>query len=168
MENILSLRILIFAVTLTLLLLSVKLTGAPFKILRISLSLSWIAGLLAALLDLIAVKLHFWHYLPGYLFFGLPPDLYISVSIIAAVLGIIYWYLRKSQSPLVNLFIIIVPGLGFFNDLLGNLLTGNKLPVWDSPYWFLADFTIWTICWGIMIVIYNYFLSDPYRDCMRA
>lgn len=149
-----SIRLAVPVLALLLLIVCIKLTRAPQTVIKKVVSVCWVAGVLAAVGDSLAVRLGFWHYVPQTFLFGLPLELYVAASLVAAGCGIIIWHLKKGSSPFFPIFLVSVPVLGFLNDLIGNAAIGNTLPVWDSPYWFVADITIWVIIWIVMAHIY--------------
>lgn len=133
-----------------------KFTEAPRRIIRKSLMICWVAGLLAAVSYVAGMKFGFWHYTLNYLVFGLPLDRFFSGSIAyGAGFGLIYWRLRKDQSKYLFLFIILVPVYGVLSDIIGTNLTGTTFWSVDKSGWIVADLIAWTISWLIMIFIYQ-------------
>ncbi len=155
MYSVIFARLLFITVSTLFFIFSAVLSKAPKKVVQKVLSVSWVTLSLVAFFDSLAVKLGFWHYRPDYLFFGLPVDVYIGASLIGVGFGIIYWSLKKKHHPFLTPFLVLVPILGFLNDWLGNMLFGNQLPIWDTPWWPVADLIIWSICWAVLLMVYK-------------
>jgi hypothetical protein len=134
--------------------LAAKLIKPPKKILLLTLKLCWITYALCFLFDVIGTHYGFWHYTMDHLIFGLPLDIYLTISLVyGGALLLLYWWLRSYHTKWVTLFIIILPFYGLLRDYLGQKATGSTFLVWDNPYWWIPDFFAYAIAlWSVIYV----------------
>jgi hypothetical protein len=134
--------------------LAIKLTSPPREVLRIAFRFCWTAGLLNWLVDIPEQHFGFWHYTPQYLIFGLPIDLYISVSLVVGIaLPLVYWWVKSFHEKMIIPFLMILPFYFLLQDYVMIKGTGYAVLVFDSPYWWLADFpSLCVILYGTLFV----------------
>lgn len=141
-------------VAIIIVFLVMKLTSPPREVLRVAFTFSWIAGFLNLLVDIVEQHYGFWHYTAEYLIFGFPIDLYISVSLVVGIaLPLVYWWLKSFHEKMVIPFLIILPFFFLLQDYVLIRATGYSIVVFDSPYWWLADFpSLCVILYGTLFV----------------
>jgi hypothetical protein len=140
-----------------------KLIRPPKSILFLTLKLCWVAGTLNLLWDIIGTHYRFWHFTISHLLFGLPLDLYVTVSLVyGGALLLLYWWLRTKHSGWVPIFVVILPFYGVLRDYLGQKATGATFLVWDNSYWWIPDFFGWaTGLWSLIFIFEK--LAKAYR-----
>jgi hypothetical protein len=146
------------------LLLLVRFLARPPRIIWTrSLQVGWIAGIINLLADAVANNLHLWHYVMPALLLGLPVDLYVSVALIyGSSISLIYWWIATKYPRYKWWFVIALPFYGLFRDYLGTALTGSTFLIWDSPLWWVADFTAWGAgLWCTLVVFQRVSLTRP-------
>ncbi len=159
-------RIILLLTAVIIYILIIKITGAKKLNIFKSLKICWVVGILAVIFYLIGKQLHLWHYTLYPMFFGLPLERFISASIAyGAGFGLIFWKLKETHSKLLLPFIIAVPFYGLISDYFGTKLTGTSFWSVDNPYWPIADFIAWTLCWVAMVILYRkvYYQADKYN-----
>lgn len=141
-------------VSILIVLLAIKLISPPREVLRIAFMYCWSAGLFNWLVDIPEQHYGFWHYTSEYLAFGIPIDLYFSVSlVVGAALPILYWWVKSFHRKMLMPFLMILPFYFLMQDYI--LITSTKyaIVIFDSPYWWLADFpSLCVIVYGPIIV----------------
>ncbi|MBN1363218.1 MAG: hypothetical protein JW976_00285 [Syntrophaceae bacterium] len=141
-------------VAIIIVFLVIKLTSPPREVFRVAFTFSWVAGFLNLLVDIVEQHYRFWHYTEKYLIFGFPIDLYISVSLVVGIaLPLVYWWLKSFHEKMVIPFLIILPFFFLLQDYVLIKATGYSIVVFDSPYWWLADFpSLCVILYGTLFV----------------
>ena len=134
--------------------LAAKLIRPPKRILFLTLKLCWVAGMLNLLWDIIGTHYRFWHFTMDHLLFGVPLDLYVTVSLVyGGALLLVYWWLRTEHSAWVPIFVAILPFNGVLRDYLGQKATGTTFLVWDNSRWWIPDFFAWaTGLWSLIFI----------------
>ena len=141
-------------VAIIIVFIAIKLTSPPREVARVAFTFCWSAGILNLLVDIVEQHYGFWHYTAGYLVFGFPIDLYISVSLVVGIaLPLVYWRLKSFHEKMVTPFMIILPFYFLLQDYVLIRATGYSIVVFDSPYWWLADFpSLCVILYGTLFV----------------
>jgi len=164
MDTITVFRFLLPLVAISIVFLAIKLTKPPREVLYLALSISWVAGVLNLLVDIVQQHYGFWHYTVDNLIFGFPIDLYISVSLVVGVaLPLVYWWLKSLHRKSVPLFVFALPFYFLLQDYVAISATGNAVITLDSPYWWIADFlSLSVILYGTLIA-FNFSLRSKNR-----
>jgi hypothetical protein len=141
-------------VAIIIVFIAIKLTSPPREVSRVAFAFCWVAGFLNLLVDIPEQQYGFWHYAAGYLIFGFPIDLYISVCLVVGIaLPLVYWRLKSFHKKMVTPFLIILPFYFLLQDYALIRATGYSIVVFDSPYWWLADFpSLCVILYGTLFV----------------
>ena len=125
-------------------------------IMLLALKLCWIPGALNLLWDIIGTRCRIWHFTLNHLVFGLPLDLYVTVSLVyGGALLLAFWWLRLKHPRWVLPFVAILPVYGVLRDYLGQKATGSSFLVWDNPYWWIVDFFAWATGLWTTIFAFN-------------
>jgi len=161
MDTITVFRFILPLVAISIIFFAIKLTKPPREFLYLALSISWVAGFLNLLVDIIQQYYGFWHYTVGSLIFGFPIDLYISVSLVVGVaFPLVYWWLKSLHKKFVTLFVFVLPFYFLLQDYVAISVTGNAVITLDSPYWWIADFfSLSVILYGTLIAFNLFFLA---------
>ncbi len=159
MDTVTIFRFILPFIALGIFTLAVKLIKPPKNIANLALKLCWITAVLNIFADIIGIRFGFWHYTMSHLLYGLPLDLYITISLVyGGALLILYWWIRKFHSKWVLPFVLILPFYGLFRDYFGQKLTSNSFLVWDYSYWWIPDFLSWAIGLWTLLLIFNILL----------
>lgn len=128
----------------------------PKPVLLRTLKFCWVIGFLNLVADVIGTRLSFWHYTVGHLLFGLPVDIYITVSLAyGGIFLFLYWWLRSYHPRWAMPFAIILPFYGLLRDYLGQHFTGDLFLVWDSPTWWIPDLLSWAIGMWLTLFLFD-------------
>jgi hypothetical protein len=161
MEFITILRFLLPLLGLGIFALTARLVKPTKNIVPLALRLCWITGVLNLLWDVIGTRCRVWHFTLNHLLFGLPLDLYVTVSLVyGGALLLVYWWLRTKHSTWVLTFVVILPIYGVLRDYFGQKVTGTAFLVWDNPYWWIVDFFAWASGLWIVIFAFNRLIAD--------
>ena len=155
MKFITVLRFLLPLLGIGIFVLAARLIKPTKYIVSLALRLCWITGALNLLWDIIGTRCRIWHFTLNQLLFGLPLDLYVTVSLVyGGALLLVFWWLRTKHSTWVRPFIVILPIYGVLRDYFGQKATGTAFLIWDNPYWWVVDFFAWAS--GLWIVLFAF------------
>jgi len=152
-------RILAPLLSLGLLLLAIVFTKPPSHILFGILSLSWVAGVLNILVDLLAHRLGWWHYPFRPLVWGVPLDIYATIvtPVFGFVVPLLFWKILEFSADLALIFFLFFPLFGLLRDYGWAKTTNNKLIVWDIPNWWVYDLLAWVVViWPVLLLNFIY------------
>lgn len=143
------------AIGIVIFVLVATLTRAPRYVAYSALEVCWVAGLIGVVADALANVFHIWHYTFSPLYYGLPIDFYVTVSLVyGGAVSLIYWRINHSKYKALALcFIIALPFYGLTRDFFAMRLSGTTFLVWDHPLWWIADFVAWAAgLWTTILV----------------
>jgi len=141
MEHIVIIRAFLIPGALVIFLLVAALVKPPKRILERALGWCWGVGLMNFIVDVVQEHFGFWHYTIGNLFFSYPIDLYIAASlVVGGAIPLIYWRLQFSHPKWIAPITVLLPFYFLLEDYLVQRSTGSMVVIWDSPYWWSADF----------------------------
>lgn len=129
-------------------------------IVPLALKLCWITGAFNLFWDIIGTRCRIWHFTLNHLVFGLPLDLYVTISLVyGGALLLVFWWLRTKHPTWVLPFVAILPVYGVLRDYFGQKATGSAFLIWDNPYWWIVDFFAWASGLWITIFAFNRFMQ---------
>lgn len=141
-------------VAIIILFIAVKLISPPRNVLRTAATFCISAGILNYLVDIFEQRYGFWHYTEKYLICGIPIDLYFSVCLVVGIaLPLFYWWIKTFHKKMLVPFLIILPFFFLLQDYILIRSTGYNIVVFDSPYWWVADFpSLCVILFGTLFI----------------
>ena len=151
-------------ISIGIFILIAKLTRAPRYVILSALEVCAIAGLISVMADALATAFHFWHYSFNPLFYGLPIDFYITVSLVyGGAVSLIYWRLgHSSYKAFAPYFVIALPFYGLARDFFATQLSGTTFLIWDTSLWWIADFAAWAA--GLWATIFVFRLLVRHKE----
>jgi hypothetical protein len=152
------LRVFLPIIAIAIFVLTVKLTRAPRYVTFSALQVCGIAGFISLAADALANALHVWHYPFSTLFYGLPLDLYVTVSIVyGGAVSLVYWRISHSRyDAFARYFVIALPFYGVLRDFFVTKVSGTTFLVWDTSLWWIADFASWAAgLWSTIFVFWR-------------
>ena len=114
MDTLTLLRVVIPAIGIVIFFLVATLTRAPRYVEYSGLEVCWVAGLISVVADTLANVFNIWHYTFSPLYYGLPIDFYVTVSLVyGGAVSLIYWRIGHSRyKALAPYFVIALPFYG--------------------------------------------------------
>lgn len=161
MEAVTILRFLLPIMGIGIFALAARLIGPPERIVLLALKLCWITGAANLFWDVIGTRCRLWHFTMNHVLFGLPLDLYVTVSLVyGGALLLVYWWVQTNYPRCTSLFVAVLPFYGLLRDYVGQKMTGSVFLVWDTPYWWIPDFVAWATGLWSLIFVFNK-LAEP-------
>ncbi|MGB8310287.1 MAG: hypothetical protein WCE81_00265 [Halobacteriota archaeon] len=157
MDTLTVFRVVLPAIGIVIFVLVATLTRAPRYVTFSALEVCWVAGLISLVADAVANVLHFWHYTLNPLYYGLPIDFYVTVSLVyGGAVSLIYWRISHSKYKTFALyFVIALPFYGLVRDFFAMRVSGSTFLVWDHPLWWIADFIAWAAGLWTTILVFH-------------
>ena len=98
MDTLTIFRVVLPVIAIVIFFLAATLTRAPRYVTSSAVEVCWIAGLISLVADTLADVFHIWHYTLSPIYYGLPIDFYVAVSLVyGGAVSLIYWRISHSK-----------------------------------------------------------------------
>jgi len=138
-------RVVLRVIAIAIFALVATLTRAPRYVTSSALEICRIAGLISLVADTLAEVFHIWHYTLSPVYYGLPIDFYVTISLVyGGAVSLIYWRISHSKyKAFAPYFVVALPFYRLVRDFFVMRVSGTTFLVWDHPLWWIADFIAW-------------------------